>query len=128
MIRVKIVLKNERPKSWNTYWSGMHWTERSDEARRVHILVKYSLKPEQRKLITGRVDIFTTVYFKNRPYDSDNIAAKPYIDGLKGIILPDDTMKYVGFTATRSEVDKKNPRVEIEILDHTDSIPPRKRI
>lgn len=112
---MKIILQGERPLSWNKYWRGMHWSERNAEAKRVHDLVKYSLKPEQRKMVTGKVDIFTTVYFRNYPYDSDNIAAKPYIDGLKGIILPDDTRKYVGFTATKSEVDKAKPRVEIEI-------------
>lgn len=113
---MKIILKNERPMSWNKFYSGMHWTERNEEAQRVHALVKYSLKPEQRKLIIGKVDIYITAYFANRPYDSSNICAKLYEDGLKGIVLINDTHKHVGYVATKSAVDKDNPRVEIELV------------
>lgn len=94
----------------------MHFRERNEEAKHVHALVKYSLKPEQRKLIIGKVDLLITAYFDKRPYDSSNICAKLYEDGLKGIVLINDTPKHVGYVATKSEIDKYNPRVEIDII------------
>lgn len=116
---MRIVIDHERPVSWNKYWSGMHWTQRNNEAKRVHALVKYSKKymsEEDNQVLETPRRIIVTAYFDKRAYDPDNIAAKPYIDGLKGWYLKDDTMKYVDEVTTRSRIDKKNPRVEIEIL------------
>ncbi len=111
---MKIIINNERPKSWNKYWSGMHWTERNADANRVHTLVKESLGTSNPPLAYP-VEIVITVYFKNRPYDCDNIACKPYIDGLKGALLVDDNPKYIKSVTMISLVDKENPRIEIEI-------------
>lgn len=111
---MKIVIPNERPMSWNELYAGKHWSRRSDEAIRVHALV-YQYLPETYKIFKKRVDIFITVYFKNRPFDSDNICSKFYVDGLKGRLIEDDSPKQVGFVAVRSEVDAEEPRVEILI-------------
>ena len=94
----------------------MHFSTRAAEALRVHSLVKYSAyQAGQLILFSGRVDIAITVYFDKRPYDSDNIASKPYIDGLKGFIIVDDTRKYVRRVSAQSEIDRLHPRVEIDI-------------
>jgi len=93
----------------------MHWTERAKEVIRVKTLVKYSLKPHQRKMFFKRVNIFITVYFEYHSQDSSNICAKLYEDGLKGVVIFDDNPKYVGIVATESKVSKENPRVEIYI-------------
>jgi hypothetical protein len=115
---MKIILKNERPMSWNKLYAGTHWTKRNAEAERVHSLIYLSLSRSQRVPFLEKVNIFITVYFKNRPFDSDNIADKFYIDGLKHAnVIQEDDLRYVGMTATRSEVDKNNPRVEIEIIE-----------
>lgn len=37
---VKVVLKGERPKSLNEFWSGMHYRQRSKYAKGCHELVK----------------------------------------------------------------------------------------
>lgn len=116
---MKIVLPNERPISWNTYYAGAHWIIRKKKATEIHTLVKYALMEMgyhgRSKLIAGKVNIKVIAYFKNRPYDSDNIPAKLYVDGLKDILIQDDTYRYVGDVTTRSEIDKQNPRVEIVI-------------
>ena len=112
----KIILKGEKPMSWNQLYSGSHWTVRSQEAKRVHALVRYSLSPKPKGVYTGRVGIVVKAYFDKRPYDSDNIATKIYIDGLKGNVIIDDTPKYVESVTSMSLVDKENPRVEIEVL------------
>lgn len=111
---MKIIIDREKPLSWNKYWSGMHFMERKEEADRVHTLVKYSIV--NKIMFIKPVDIIFTVYFAKRMYDCDNIACKPYIDGLKGIIIQDDTPRYVKSVKTISLKDKENPRVEIEIL------------
>ncbi len=120
---MKITLLGERPWSWNKMYSGIHWKERSKEAKRIHWLMFLEIRGYQPEtaiepiMFENRVDIIVTVYFKNRPYDSDNCCVKPYIDGLIGIVLKDDTRKYVRRVSTQSEIDKENPRMEIEIKE-----------
>lgn len=111
-----ITLLNERPISWNKYWSGMHWSARNREAVRVHSLIKYSTL-KTRRLYGGMVAIKITVFFDKRPYDPDNIAAKPYIDGLKGIFITQDTNQYIESVTMISRTDKLNPRIEIELRE-----------
>ena len=105
-------------------YSGIHWAERAREAARVHELVWYEYLEKHRDFLAPgypifeeRVDILATVYFKNRVLDSDNICSKFYIDGLIGIVLADDTPEFVRRVSTQSELDKENPRMEIEILE-----------
>ena len=115
---MKIVLENERPWSWNKMYAGVHWSERKAEADRVHMLIKawladswIAFKPHR-----GRVDITITAYFKNKPQDPDNICSKSYIDGLIGNLIDDDDRTHVRKVTTISEIDRENPRVEIEVL------------
>ncbi|MFW6098191.1 MAG: hypothetical protein ACOC9Z_08935, partial [Chloroflexota bacterium] len=49
------------------------------------------------------------------PYDSSNVPLKLYEDGLIGLVIPDDNRKHVRWTATRSEIDRDRPRVEITV-------------
>jgi len=111
-----ITLPNERPLSWNKYWSGMHWSARNREAVRVHSLIKYSTL-KTKGLFKTLITVKITVFFDKRPYDPDNIAAKPYIDGLKGIFITQDTSKYIDSVTMISRIDKDNPRVEIELKE-----------
>lgn len=111
----KIILKGEKPMSWNQLYSGSHWSVRSNEALRVHKLVSYSMNPKPKGAYVGRVGIVVKAYFEKRPYDCDNIATKIYVDGLKGKVIVDDTPKYVSAVTAMSLVDKEYPRVEIEV-------------
>lgn len=111
---MKIILEGERPISLNDWYSGKHWSVRKAEADRVHRIVRGGIDPNW-PMFEVKVDIVVTVYFKNRPYDSCNIPAKPYIDGLIGWLIQDDSMKYVRSTKTIPLIDKANPRVEIEV-------------
>lgn len=71
---------------------------------------------DKSKIFDTRVDIIITAYFDKRPMDSDNIGAKLYIDPLKFIVITDDNPKYVRRVSVQSEMDRANPRLEIEIL------------
>ena len=112
---MKIILDGERPWSWNKMYAGVHWSKRKAEADRIHALVYYSINCKEGYL--ERVDIRVTAYFKNRPLDPDNITSKFYIDGLVGNVIEDDTREFVRRVTTQSEIDKENPRVEIEITE-----------
>ena len=121
---MKIILRGEQPWSWNKMYSGIHWATRAREAARVHELVWFEYLENHRDItkqnppiFENRVDILITVYFESNPQDSDNICEKFYVDGLIGIWLANDTREYVRRVSTQSEIDKKNPRMEIEIAD-----------
>ena len=120
---MKIIIPGERPISWNKFYSGMHWTERKKEADRVHDLVYavcYKAWQNWGEYV-NRVDIHITAYFENRAYDPDNICAKLYIDGLVKLeIIANDTRAYIRCVTTQSEIDKENPRLEIEITEIKD--------
>lgn len=111
-----IVLKDERPVSWNSFYSGKHWKFRDNETKRVRVVVREVLTGEE-ELYQVPVDILVTGYFSEKPQDSDNICDKLYIDALKGWLLKDDDRKWVRIASTLSEVDKQNPRVEIQITE-----------
>ncbi len=111
---MKIVLLKERPMSWNKLYAGIHWSKRVEEVQRVHFLVKCStLKVKNR--FKNKVNIIVTAYFDHSPFDSDNIPAKLYVDGLRERVLENDNHTYVHKVTTLSEIDTSNPRVEIDI-------------
>jgi len=109
----KIVLHDERPVSWNKFYSGKHWRVRAREAERVHQLVRSAIDPGEDTFLLP-VHIAITVYFDQRPYDACNIPAKLYIDGLKNWWLLDDDMRYVRSVTTIPKLDRDHPRVVIE--------------
>lgn len=111
---MKLVLPKDRPMSWNTLYSGSHWSHRKFEAERVHYLVREAIGYDP-IMFKNPVDIAVSAYFDTRPLDPDNISSKFYIDGMKGLLISDDNYKFINSVTTRSKVDKDNPRVEIEI-------------
>lgn len=115
---ITITIPDERPTSWNTFYAGAHWSKRKKEADRVHQMVRYALPSSvvDSGPLSERVDITVRAYFKNRPQDASNICAKLYEDALIGWVIVDDKPEYVRSMRTISEVDKKNPRVEIEVV------------
>src|ERR1043165_2326061 len=104
--------------SWNKLYSGAHWSLRYVEAERVHELIRE--KSKGFKLLDGPVDIEITAYFRTRPLDADNVMSKYYVDGLKGILIRDDTPEYVRSVKTKSRRDLLRPRIEIEVMYSTD--------
>ncbi len=65
-----------------------------------------------------RVDITITWHEPNRRRDPDNVVGgtKFVMDGLvAGGVIKDDSQRYVNSITHQFEVDKENPRIEIEI-------------
>ena len=112
---MKITLLNEKVRSWNDFYAGKHWSLRSAEATRIHYVVRHELNKMKAQMLNSPVDITVTGYYKGRAIDADNLCSKFYIDGLKGLVIPDDSPKYVNSVKTMSKQDKINPRVEIEV-------------
>lgn len=111
---VTITIPDEKPVSWNKFYAGRHWSNRKAEADRVHALVRAFIDPDSEPF-NCPVDITITAYFKGRVLDPDNICSKLYIDGLKGWIIADDNRRHVRGVRSVSEVDRKNPRLVIEV-------------
>jgi Holliday junction resolvase RusA-like endonuclease len=112
---MKIVIPDHRGPSWNDFYSGGHWSKRKDAKDIAHQLVRAAIDPNVTPF-NCQVDIYTTVYFASKPQDSDNICDKLFNDALKGWVIREDDKRYVRWAATRAEVDKDNPRVEIEVV------------
>lgn len=65
-----------------------------------------------------RIDICITWYEPNRRRDIDNISGgtKFVLDGLvMAGTIPDDSQKHISSITHRFEIDKENPRVEVEL-------------
>ncbi len=107
---MKLIIPDHKAISWNYLYRGQHWSKRAKLAEDIHLLVYASVCQQannKEKLYGKKVDIHIITHQK-RPIDSDNICAKLYIDGLKGLIITDDTPEYVGKVTTESIKDKKD--------------------
>ena len=119
---MKIILPGCRPLSWNSIYQSKHWSYRKTYVDDAHAEVYSALNSmgiaplSGKNIIQQRVDIRLTGYYKNRIVDADNLCSKIFLDPLKGILLVDDSPKYVRSVTTQCEIDKKNPRLEIEII------------
>lgn len=126
MTPITIILPHARPVSWNTWYAGNHWSRRKLIADSVHKEVHVALYQLGYKQNTPplpfRVNIAITNYFVKNGIDSDNIPAKFYIDGLKGILIQNDSPKFVGTVSTRSQKTDKDARIEIEITEDLDNL------
>jgi len=118
MRQVTLILEDEQPMSWNKIYAGLHWSERKEEAARVHLAVRAALDPDL-PIFDKPVAITVTAYFKNKRFqlDASNIPAKIYEDGLIGWLIDDDSPQYVQSVTTVSLIDQNNPRVLIEIKE-----------
>lgn len=111
--RTVITLAGETPMSWNTLYSGQHWSKRSAEKNRVLSLMQMSAPGVTP--YTSPVSITFTAYFSGRRFDPDNLCDKFYIDALKGWLLTNDSAVQVDSVTCRCRRDKINPRLEIEV-------------
>lgn len=85
--------------------------------------VAWSARVQKLKRTVGRVNLVFTWYEKNRRRDPDNVhfGAKFVNDGLvEAGILSNDSQKHIGsITHNPIKIDLHQPRVEVEICEHT---------
>lgn len=114
---IQFTIENETLPSWNHMYAGMHWTERKKIAEYWHDLVGFTAMAQKQHKATRRVEITITCYFDsfNHIIDCDNLMAKLAIDGLKGVVIPDDDPRFVYSVKTISKVDKGCKRTVIDL-------------
>lgn len=83
----------------NAYYSGKHWTQRKKDATYFHQLVTISMKSQKirkRKPAEQQKPVDISFYWNDR-LDIDNHAAmgKMIVDALKGVLIHDDSRKYL---------------------------------
>lgn len=98
---MKIIIPEHRGISWNKFYDSPHWTRRAELARNTHLLMRMHM-PEQYDMFTEPVNVRVQAHYKHHPTDSDNVCAKIYIDGLKGLVIEDDDPKFLHDVSTRS--------------------------
>lgn len=81
--------------SLNGIYAGQHWTKRARLANEWHTITILACKGAF--LFERQVDIHVACTFPPgaRLLDPDNLAAKLVIDGLKGLVIQDDSPRYV---------------------------------
>lgn len=84
-----------RAVSNNQFYSGMHWAARKKVADLWHKETVVAARAGEIPKLTKPVNIRVYAVFKSKPQDADNICAKLVIDGLKGVVLVNDDMRYV---------------------------------
>lgn len=96
-------------------WSRLHWSKRSAEAILWRMMVKIAhlaaTKPAERGLFGPSV--VTLTFFSPRPRDADGQAKFP-LDGLVGVVLPDDSSRWVRELRLRREKGKARTIIEVE--------------
>lgn len=111
------------PISWNELYASPHWSVRKRIADAVHDRVWLAVA-ETLGLPTEMLDVpvdISIIAYSRRPVDADNICAKVYIDGLVGLLIPDDNYKIVRSVFLASEYcGRDNERVVISVMPYPD--------
>lgn len=84
----------------NRLYAGLHWARRKEHADYWHSLVGWRLRELGAAMAEGPV--FVEFYF-NTQMDADNhgYLVKLIIDGMKGVIIRDDSREYVAGYSVR---------------------------
>ena len=104
--------------------SKTHWSRYSRVKRGNTQIVALECRAQRLKPVDAPVKIVFRHYRPNRRKDPDNVAGgaqKAILDGLvKAKILPDDTMRYISSLHHYFQIDRKKPRIEVQINVITD--------
>lgn len=96
MIQFTIPIEMNSNWSLNKIYSGKHWSTRKRDADAVHDAIKWTLmtRNPRPKVFPCPVEI-EIEYDCRLDIDNCGYMSKLIIDGLKGIVIKDDTKKYV---------------------------------
>ena len=80
----------------NAYYAGKHWSKRKRDAEFWHSMVRAELRKQGIKPRPFREPVIISFWWNDR-LDIDNHAAmgKMIVDSLKGVLIEDDTRRYV---------------------------------
>lgn len=107
--------RNESEKAARTHWAvGAKLKKEYTE------LVKLECKAQRIKPLLNKARIEVTFYEKDMRRDSDNVygGLKYILDGLvKAGVIKDDSRRYIDLYINPVELDRQNPRIEVEIKE-----------
>lgn len=114
----KLIIPGQLP-GWNQLNKG-HWAARHKAKKdAMDMIVVYAKHVSKIKKVDGFCEIAITCFEPNRKRDHDNVqagAAKIILDALQQAkIIKGDGQKYIKYIAKEVQVDRKNPRIEVEI-------------
>lgn len=95
-IAFEVPVKMDAGMSLNKVYGGKHWTARKKDADLVHSMVRMALASTKPKPELFTAPVAVTIEYNCR-LDIDNCGymSKLIIDGMKGILIKDDSPKYV---------------------------------
>jgi hypothetical protein len=110
-----------RQYSLNAYYTGKHWAQRKNDAAFWHALVAEALNKKKTCLELATTPVSLTFCFHDS-LDCSNHAAmvKMIEDALKGVLIVDDSPKYVKQITTKFH-DENNIRVIVKSFDDIES-------
>lgn len=113
-ITFEIPVKMDSGMSLNKVYGGKHWTTRKKDADIIHGLVRMVLAATRPKPELFTAPVAVTIEYNCR-LDIDNCGymSKLIIDGMKGILIKDDSPKYVR-SLVQKFYDGKRIRVTVE--------------
>lgn len=113
-ITFEIPVKMDSGMSLNKVYGGKHWTTRKKDADIIHGLVRMVLAATRPKPELFTAPVAVTIEYNCR-LDIDNCGymSKLIIDGMKGILIEDDSPKYVR-SLVQKFYDGKRIRVTVE--------------
>lgn len=98
-----------------------HWAKRYRTKDAAMTLVGWCIRGARLSPITSPVAVAIRCYEPDKRRDYDNVtagASKVILDALQNCgILKGDGQKYVTRVEPSVEIDRKNPRIEVEILE-----------
>jgi Holliday junction resolvase RusA-like endonuclease len=102
--------------------SSRHWAVAYRQKKEAKTIVQFAAKAAKIRPVEGKVIITIACYEPNRRRDIDNVragACKIILDALQDIkILQGDGQKYIAdIIQPAVQVDKVNPRIEVEIRE-----------
>ena len=101
--------------------SRTHWAVANKQKIDAMNTVAYYARAARIKPVNGFAEITITCYEPNKRRDADNVQAggnKAILDALyKAGIIKGDGQKYIKLFQSPIEVDRENPRIEVEIRE-----------
>lgn len=101
--------------------SRTHWAAANKQKIDVMSTVIYAARAARIKPVKGFAGITITYYEPNKRRDADNVQAggnKAILDALyKAGIIQGDGQRYIKLIQPPLEVDRENPRIEVEIKE-----------
>ena len=78
------------------YSQSKHWRQRKKEAEQIHMIVRAAIRKQNRNARKFDKPVRVEIRYNSRlDIDNHGYLAKLIIDGMKGVLVEDDTRRYI---------------------------------